>query len=343
MREIGEFRIPEDRVGQLFEPHEGKSLGGSVRVITIDTTDPRFGRIGELQMKLRRKGKAFFHGWDTYHRYSDHELQHAKLFQLMITAAFEPVGEDCGTIYDESTTCKYCGAGRTQVSDLRLDLRKVPKNKDIARTIANEWIVSQRLAELMLDANLTGFELRRVRHKAKYEDDPITLRMVPTGQLLLSLAERARVDPESWEFSVWLNRPQQRTMFDRAVSEYAEMKKSNARRKGKPTPLWHQLVVNSQRIDAVAPTRFGKDPFDDDPKREHVCPLGHVSGARLLSEVSASRHQYDGSDVIITRNMVGLRGGVLVPRALILISPQFYHLLGKNQIEGYRVEVAYFV
>jgi len=57
----------------------------------------------------------------------------------------------------------------------------VPKGKEIATTIANEIIVSQRLAEKMIDAGLTGFELRPVRHKARYEDDPVDLRQVPTG------------------------------------------------------------------------------------------------------------------------------------------------------------------
>ena len=68
-----------------------------------------------------------------------------------------------------------------QVSDLRLDLRKVPKGKEIATTIANEIIVSQRLAERMTDAGLTGFELRPCGIKRRYGDDPLDLRQVPIG------------------------------------------------------------------------------------------------------------------------------------------------------------------
>ncbi|HET6239997.1 MAG TPA: hypothetical protein VFE41_34310 [Acetobacteraceae bacterium] len=60
-----------------------------------------------------------------------------------------------------------------QVPDLVLDLRKAPKTADIASTIAGEWIVSQRLAEILLSSGLTGFELRPARHRARYEDDPV--------------------------------------------------------------------------------------------------------------------------------------------------------------------------
>jgi hypothetical protein len=49
---------------------------------------------------------------------------------------------------------------RVQVGPLRLDLRRAPKSKDIAQTIADdEWIVNQRLAELLIDARMTGFTL----------------------------------------------------------------------------------------------------------------------------------------------------------------------------------------
>lgn len=336
-----EFRIPEDRVGRLFEPQEGKSIG-SVRVIRVDTSDPRYTAIGEVDREFTlRKNKPFFFGWHVYRRYSAEEFRSAKLFHLQITAAFEPVGEDCGTTYDESTACPDCGAGRTQVSDLRLDLRKAPKGKDIARTIADEWIVSQRLAELMTDAGLRGFQLRRVRHKARYEDDSIDPLTVASGRRLLAQAQKTGLDPKSWEFFIWLNRSEQKSLLDQAHQEHVALMNRKVKRRGKPPPLWYQLIVTSRRVPTVPPTKFGINPFDDDPEEAHVCPHGHVSGLNLLSEVSVARDEYEGADVICTQNMVGTRRGVLVPRALLLISPRFFNVLREHKINGYQADVAY--
>jgi hypothetical protein len=114
-------------------------------------------------------------------RYSRNDLAAADAFSLAILGGFEPPGELCGTVYDEASACPRCGAGVIQVSGLRLDLRKAPRNKDIARTIADEWIVSQRLAKLMTHAGLSEFALYPVQHVARYEDDPIDLSTLPTG------------------------------------------------------------------------------------------------------------------------------------------------------------------
>src|SRR5262249_22702448 len=156
--------------------------------------------------------RSGLHAW--YERsYTRAELARARLFQLRINAVFEPAGEQCGTAYDDSTACQHCGAGRRQVSDLILDLRKVPTTKDIARTIADEWIVSQRFAQLLLDAEISGFELRPVRHKAHYEDDPISLKNYRSGRQLLAKAEAEGSPHPTWAFWVWLNRPEQRDLL----------------------------------------------------------------------------------------------------------------------------------
>ena len=237
MRESVEFRIPEEHASRFLEPHVGKRLGGSVRVLELAVDDPRYEQIGDLDHQLRKEGRCFFLGWDINRRYSRKELESAELFHLYITAVFEPAGEECGTVYDDSTVCPLCGAGRTQVSDLILDLRKAPKNKDLAVTIASEWIVSQRLAELLVDAKMTGFKLRPVRHKARYEDDPVDPTKVPTGREILRLAEEAGAPYPTWAFWVWLNRPEQRELADRATEEHAKLLERRDRRRPKPVPV----------------------------------------------------------------------------------------------------------
>jgi hypothetical protein len=350
MREECEFRIHEEFAHLLFAPDEGVRLGDSIRKVAIQTDDPRFPRIGVLRKKLKvTHNDSFFSGWTLTHRYGQKELAAAELFELMITAVFEPEGESCGTQYDYSAACPECGMPRTLVGDLRLDLRKVPKKKDIAATIADdEWIVSQRLAELMVDAKLTGFDLRPVRHKARYEDDPLDLSTVPSGRELLRRAEDAGCPHPTGRFWCWLNRPEQQELSVQATAEYVERCERRVRRGGKRLPAWHQLVITSHPVPTLPPTRFGVDPFDDDPEGNYRCRYGHVAGLNLLSEVTVSREGWDGSDVCRTRELIGWprRPGeraypARVPAPVVLISPRFRELLVENNVKGFRTEVAY--
>lgn len=349
MREMCEFRVVEEFADRLFAPEEGVRLGDSVRKVLIARDDPRFPRIGEMHADLvRTRKRSFFHGWDIQYRYSNAELASAELSHLQITAIFEPEGESCGTQYDYSAACPECGMPRTLVGDLRLDLRKVPKKKDIAATIADdEWIVSQHLAELMVDAKLNGFDLRPVRHKARYEDDPIDPSTVPSGRELLRRAEQAGAPHPTGEFWCWLNRTEQAELLRRMEAEHGERCERRVRRRGKPLPVWHQLVIASRPVPTVPPTRFGVNPFDDDPEGKYCCALGHVSGLNLLSEVSVARDEWDGSDISCTEDLVGMPRrpgdvhGVRVPSPMLLISPRFRNLLVANKIKGFRTEVAY--
>ena len=344
MRQLCEFRLNEKYAHLLFADDEGKRLGDDVRKVVISTDDPRFSEVKRLQDKLDAKGQSFF--WSNYlqYHYTKGEIQQAEMFRIWITAAFEPPGELCGTVFDESETCPECWVGRKQVSDLVLDLRKAPKKKDIARTIArNEWIVSQRLAELMVDAKLTGFDLAPVRHKARYQDDPVNIKATPSGRKLYRMAKDQGIPDDAWEFDVWVHRPEQKDLYDCVWDEHAQYRAQKARKNWKPPPVWYQLVVTSSPVPIVPPTRAGIDPFDDDPDGEYRCPHGHVIGLNLLSEVSVARDQWDGSDVVCTSNMTGHRMGLLVPAPCLLISPRFYQLLQKEKIKGYKTEIAYLV
>ena len=156
-----ELRVPEDFANRLFRPDEGKHLAeGNVRKVEIPGDDPRLLKISDLQKQIENEfGRAFFYGWEVRRSYSKDELESAALFHLQITSTFEPAGEECGTKYDESTACSHCGAGAKQTSRLFLDLKRIPKSKDICRTIAGEMLVSRRVAELFSRHGITGVEL----------------------------------------------------------------------------------------------------------------------------------------------------------------------------------------
>jgi hypothetical protein len=114
---------------------------------------------------IERKRKQNVEGYqyltvDLLRKYSKFELQNAEVLLLKIRSHFEPSGEECGTIYE--TLCDHCNWGR-QVSDLILDLRRVPQHKDLAGTIAwVEWVVSSKFTETFAENKLTGAEFRPI-------------------------------------------------------------------------------------------------------------------------------------------------------------------------------------
>jgi hypothetical protein len=93
-------------------------------------------------------------------RPSQLELDTAELFHLLVDSVFEPTGEECGTTYDETSGCSICGAGARQTSNLFLNVKRIPKGKDISKTIGGEVIVSGRAAQVFRQANITGVEFR---------------------------------------------------------------------------------------------------------------------------------------------------------------------------------------
>ena len=360
MREVLELRIEEEFAGELLSPREGKHLGDSVRQFTLSTSDPRMAKLAELWQRHRAQGEYFFHGWTFQRYYTMGELRTASLFHLVITRTFEPAGEECGTVYDESDACKhvfresdctiqghrthsvdYCAAGAKQVSELRLDLNKIPRSTDLARTIANEWVVSQRLAEILTRNKLTGFELQRVSHKGYYEDDPVDLKKYPSGQELLRRAERIEIQQGDWRFDVWLNCPEQKELWMHTLREHLEATQRKEAQRQKLVLTWYQLIVTSNSVPVVPPTRFGIGPFDDDPEGQHRCPQGHVTGLNVLSEVTVSFSARHASDITCTQELVGVRRGLLRPAPLLLISPRLWRLLRDNKAKGYKVEIAH--
>lgn len=281
MQEVLELRMPEEHAKLFLGPDDGEVIDSWVRRVDLPLGDPRLQRVAELDVAWRAQGRAFLLGWDVTRSYAPEELENLELLQLDITATFEPVGEECGTIYDQQNVCPLCGAGRRLVPPLRTDLRRVPKGKDLVQTIAgDEWILSARLAEAIGQHRITGAELRPVACSGR----------LPSA-----------------------------------------------------APLWYQLAVTSNPVSIAPATRFGIHPFDADDPGEYRCPQGHVLGLNLLSELSVERRDWDGSDIAITREFVGVRRGLLVPRPLVLVSRKLWHVLRDEKMRGWRVERVHLV
>jgi hypothetical protein len=278
MREVLEFRIVEKWADLLLTPDQGVLLCDSVRKLEVESSDPLAAEVCRLRREMLKHGEYFFHGWDIRRYYTEAELAAAELLRLVRMATFEPSAEECGEVYDESPACPLCGAGRRQVSDLIFDLRRIPKGKDIAVSIADEVVVSERVVELVRREGVTGLDFRPVLHHC---------------------------------------RPR------------------------KPPPVFFQPIPTSASLNFSPETVAGINPCELDEEGRHRCPLGHVAGLNLISEVHVQRASWDCSDYVVTRELVGHRMGVLAPHPIHFISQRFWRLVKAAGLQGFRVEVAH--
>ena len=70
---------------------------------------------------------------------------------------------------------------------------------------------------------------------------------------------------------------------------------------------------------------------------------GDVVGLNLLSEVTVRRATLPEADVMETRQMIGVRRGLLRPRPLLLLSARAWRAVSAAGIRGLSVEVAHAV
>ncbi|HZP46648.1 MAG TPA: hypothetical protein VFB15_13445 [Candidatus Binataceae bacterium] len=264
---------------------------------------------------------------------------------MYITSVFEPAGEQCGTIYDETRACEICGASPPQISALRLDLRRVPR-ADITRTIANEAVVSERFVEAFHKADLSGADFDAVQHAPRFDDESLDLSSVPSGRELLKRACDEGVELNSDEFWRWINKRAQKEVVERAHREAIENKARSYQKRAarRHLPSVFQLNINSARLGVIAPTRTGLDPFDGDPDGEYRCPRGDTIGFRFLTELTVSRDDWDRADISLTKQCIGVprRGGLITPWRGILVSPKFRELVLREKFKGVSFEIAHF-
>ncbi|HEX8705874.1 MAG TPA: hypothetical protein VF815_43970, partial [Myxococcaceae bacterium] len=195
MRETIEFRISESWAQEFLEPDLGESLGGSVRKVVLPMDDPRVKLISDLDREFWKRGRAFFTFAHVSRHYTRKELEAAEVLQLLIRPTFEPEGEMYGTEYDDAAACQHCGAEAPQLTDLHLDVRRIPKKKDLAVTIAGEMVISARLAKALLEHGITGAEYRPVRHKTGVVSDEWRQLVVTAPPVNIVPPTRAGIDP----------------------------------------------------------------------------------------------------------------------------------------------------
>jgi hypothetical protein len=106
---------------------------------------------------------------------------------------------------------------------------------------------------------------------------------------------------------------------------------------------WWQLVCESDAVSIAAETVTGNKPFDLDELNEYRCPVGHVIGLNLLSELFLKREHPLRTDVGLTKEAFGDRRGLLRPENKIVVSPHFFNLYKAASLRGLVFEVARYV
>lgn len=279
MKEIAEFRVSEKYAKQYLSPDTGKTISSLARMVRTPIGSELYNRLKQINNYIRENYDDFlFYGWAIDRQYTQKEINSANLFRLIIKRAFEPCGVECGTIYDDRNVCNYCGAGLQQVSDLTLDFKSIPHNVDIARTLSEEIVISDELAKIMVQNEISGYMTKEIHHRS-----------------------------HKW----------------------------NGRR-------WFQLIPNSF-VNIHFSTITGIDHFDPDIKNEYRCPLGHVIGLSILSELSIINSTWNKSDIAVTRELIGVNRGLLRASPLVLISQKLRKILVEYKVKGIKIEVAHLV
>lgn len=162
MKEVHEFRIPERWATAYLPDDAGVRVGSSVRKVVVSPDQPLFELIGRVQRQQRSRGQHLFLTSALRRQYSTAELDQAELLHLVVETLFEPPGELCGTVYDDSEACPLCGAGRRRISPLKLDLSRVPRTRHIAISIGGERVIRERVAAHVQAAGLLGFDFQTI-------------------------------------------------------------------------------------------------------------------------------------------------------------------------------------
>jgi len=162
MEEVLELRINYEYAHLLFGKSEGKNIDDFIKIVQLTKDDPRYLQIPIIEKQINDQyDELFFSGWQIKRTYSKKELLSASLFQILIKSEFEPCGEECGTVYDNTSACPICGANAKQIGPLFLHKGSIPK-KDISRTISGEIVVSDRFANIMQEAKIKGMAIEPV-------------------------------------------------------------------------------------------------------------------------------------------------------------------------------------
>ncbi|HLL06288.1 MAG TPA: hypothetical protein VK539_37295 [Myxococcaceae bacterium] len=182
MRELLELRLSGAKAALHVPGYATQGLDplDTVR-LHLDVREPLVGKLRAVEAEYRARGTTLFTMSELTVHYTARELQAAEWLKVEFWPFFMPSGEECGTRYDEARACPLCGAGAPQLGELRLNVGRIPKSRDLALTPGAEFVVSSRLVKAMRAHRITGFELRPVLSKGGRPTDAWHQLIIPSA------------------------------------------------------------------------------------------------------------------------------------------------------------------
>ena len=182
MRELLELRLSAEEAALYVPGYANKGLDplDTVR-LHLDARDPLVEKLRAVEAEYQARGTTLFTMCTMRRHYAPSELQAAERLKVAFAPFFMPSGEECGTRYDDARACPLCGAGAPQLGELRLNVGRIPKSRDLAFTPGAEFVVSSRLAKAMRARRITGFQLRPVLSKGGRPTDAWHQLLIPSA------------------------------------------------------------------------------------------------------------------------------------------------------------------
>ena len=220
MADIVEFWIRNKHVHLLPQPVEGRN-NGSCTIIHIPKDDPKIDQLREIYHWLREEHDDYlFLNWNISRHYTKAEWANAQLYYWNCEKAFEPLGEQCGTIYDETQACDICGVNAPMVGPLRLRTKTIPRKHDVSATYAKEYIFSARFKAACEAYQLQGIRFQQVHNHQNqpidwFQIQPIAQPLTITGSTItggnpFDLSEKSENEvykcPKGGNHTIGLNR-----------------------------------------------------------------------------------------------------------------------------------------
>jgi hypothetical protein len=156
--------------------------------VTLEKDDPRLNRL-LYEIKAQRLDEKPIIREEKI--YTNKELESAELIHITSTYTVGFKYRDKMKL-DTSTACPVCKRPAKQKSELVINKLMMGK-KDIATTYDFEWVISERLAKILLENGLTGYKLLPVKHYTdKLKKEPVLYQLLAT-QMLPPLATQTKI------------------------------------------------------------------------------------------------------------------------------------------------------
>lgn len=121
--------------------------------------------------------------------YTKEEIDNADVLTLSIDATFEPTGEELGTKY--TFPCPECRIRKKLDEPLKINISKIPKKADIAKTIASdEWLVNQKVIDALVSSKFTGFTFESVKSVSRNQSNVNWYQITINSTVMVSLQTR---------------------------------------------------------------------------------------------------------------------------------------------------------